>query len=1013
MKEKRSEHQKKVETQKSKKSVKAPKEKKPTDKLADKTATTKFLQHIFGDAQKRNLRRLRGRVAEINKLSDKYTSMSKKELQEQTEVLKKRLSKLQKQNQAKIAAAKVKAGKKSDKKSDKTTKKVDPKQVNIANTNKALDQILPDAFALVREASERILKMRPFDVQLIGGIALHEGNVAEMKTGEGKTLVATLPVYLNALTGRGVHVVTVNDYLAQRDAGWMGELYNFLGLSVGVIINEASFVYDAEYENEDHDDPRFKHLKPATRKEAYLCDVTYGTNNEFGFDYLRDNMVTYEEELIQRELNFAIVDEVDSILIDEARTPLIISGQGVDSSGMYVSANSFVKTLLKDTDYKIDEKDNQISLTDEGVAQCEQYFDIQNFSDPDNMELNHYVNQALRANYLMKRDVDYIVQDGEILIVDEFTGRLMYGRRFSNGLHQAIEAKEGVNIRAESKTLATITLQNYFRMYQKLSGMTGTAKTEEDEFRDIYNMDVVVVPTNLPIARVDKQDAVYAHESGKYAAIVNRVAEVHEKGQPVLVGTISVEISELISQQLKKRGIKHNVLNAKHHEREAEIVAEAGRLGAVTIATNMAGRGTDIILGGNPEFEARKEMKRREYTPEQLAFMTGITKSEDPELNEARDTYKKLCKEYEAERKPEQEKVKELGGLCIIGTERHESRRIDNQLRGRAGRQGDPGESQFFISLEDDLMRLFGGEKMQRLVERVGLEDDEAIEAGMLSKSIENAQKKVEGKNFGIRKYVLQYDNVMNKQREIIYGQRRMVLDGVDLKEYILGMMGELVDGIVDPVTMESKYPEEWDFDRIYDALDNITPRYREAFAGYTDEEKLNLDGDSFKDDLKQAFEKVYDAKEAEIGSEQMREVERMIMLRVVDNRWMDHIDAMDQLKTGIGLRGLGQQDPAMAYASEGFSMFEEMISDIREEVVKYCYNVTVTTRTERTSRILSQESSKAEYRDEDTANGPDAAPEEEKHQETVHRKAPKVGRNDPCPCGSGKKYKNCCGRNA
>ena len=543
--------------------------------------------------------------------------------------------------------------------------------------------------------------------------------------------------------------------------------------------------------------------------------------------------------------------------------------------------------------------------------------------------------------------------------------------------------------------------------------MTGTAKTEEDEFRDIYNMDVVVIPTNLPIARVDKQDAVYAHESGKYAAIVNRVAEVHENGQPVLVGTISVEISELISQQLKKRGIKHNVLNAKHHEREAEIVAEAGRLGAVTIATNMAGRGTDIILGGNPEFEARKEMKRREYTPEQLAFMTGITKSEDPELNEARDTYKKLCKEYEAERKPEQEKVKELGGLCIIGTERHESRRIDNQLRGRAGRQGDPGESQFFISLEDDLMRLFGGEKMQRLVERVGLEDDEAIEAGMLSKSIENAQKKVEGKNFGIRKYVLQYDNVMNKQREIIYGQRRMVLDGVDLKEYILGMMGELVDGIVDPVTMESKYPEEWDFDRIYDALDNITPRYREEFAGYTDEEKLNLDGDSFKDDLKQAFEKVYDAKEAEIGSEQMREVERMIMLRVVDNRWMDHIDAMDQLKTGIGLRGLGQQDPAMAYASEGFSMFEEMISDIREEVVKYCYNVTVTTRTERTSRILSQESSKAEYRDEDTANGPDAAPEEEKHQETVHRKAPKVGRNDPCPCGSGKKYKNCCGRNA
>ena len=716
-----------------------------------------FLEKIFGDLNAKEVRKVEKIVDRIEAYDEDMQKLTDDELKGKTQEFKDRLAE-----------------------------------------GETLDDLLPEAFAVCREGAWRAVGMKHFRVQLIGGVVLHQGRIAEMKTGEGKTLVATLAAYLNALTGKGVHVVTVNDYLASRDAEWMGKIYNFLGLTVGCVTHAI--------EGED-------------RKAAYRCDITYGTNNEFGFDYLRDNMVTYEEELIQRELNFAIVDEVDSILIDEARTPLIISGQGVDSSGMYVSANSFVKTLLKDTDYKIDEKDNQISLTDEGVAQCEQYFDIQNFSDPDNMELNHYVNQALRANYLMKRDVDYIVQDGEILIVDEFTGRLMYGRRFSNGLHQAIEAKEGVNIRAESKTLATITLQNYFRMYQKLSGMTGTAKTEEDEFRDIYNMDVVVIPTNLPIARVDKQDAVYAHESGKYAAIVNRVAEVHEKGQPVLVGTISVEISELISQQLKKRGIKHNVLNAKHHEREAEIVAEAGRLGAVTIATNMAGRGTDIILGGNPEFEARKEMKRREYTPEQLAFMTGITKSEDPELNEARDTYKQLCKEYEAERKPEQEQVKELGGLCIIGTERHESRRIDNQLRGRAGRQGDPGESQFFISLEDDLMRLFGGEKMQRLVERVGLEDDEAIEAGMLSKSIENAQKKVEGKNFGIRKYVLQYDNVMNKQREIIYGQRRMVLDGVDLKEYILGMMGELVDGIVDPVTMESKYPEEWDFDRIYDAL--------------------------------------------------------------------------------------------------------------------------------------------------------------------------------------------------
>ena len=872
-----------------------------------------------------------------------------------------------------------------------------------------LDALLPEAFATVREASKRTLGMRHFDVQLIGAMALHEGMIAEMKTGEGKTLVSTLAGYLNAIPAKGVHIVTVNDYLAKRDSEWMGKIYRFLGMTVGLLQNGMPL--------ED-------------KLPAYAADVTYGTNSEFGFDYLRDNMVVRAGQRVQRGHAYAIVDEVDSILIDEARTPLIISGAGTKSASTYKDFARAVRGLERGEevqhdmlaavepqeetgDYVMDEAKHTIAATERGLKKIEQRLGIEDIYGDLSGQLVNHLQQALKAQYMFHRDKQYVVTNGEVKIVDEFTGRIMEGRRYSEGLHQAIEAKEGVLVREENQTLATITLQNYFRMYQKLSGMTGTAKTEEDEFRDIYNMDVVVIPTNLPIARVDKQDAVYAHESGKYAAIVNRVAEVHETGQPVLVGTISVEISELISQQLKKRGIKHNVLNAKHHEREAEIVAEAGRLGAVTIATNMAGRGTDIILGGNPEFEARKEMKRREYTPEQLAFMTGITKSEDPELNEARDTYKKLCKEYEAERKPEQEQVKELGGLCIIGTERHESRRIDNQLRGRAGRQGDPGESQFFISLEDDLMRLFGGEKMQRLVERVGLEDDEAIEAGMLSKSIENAQKKVEGKNFGIRKYVLQYDNVMNKQREIIYGQRRMVLDGVDLKEYILGMMGELVDGIVDPVTMESKYPEEWDFDRIYDALDNITPRYREEFAGYTEEEKLNLDGDSFKDDLKQAFEKVYDAKEAEIGSEQMREVERMIMLRVVDNRWMDHIDAMDQLKTGIGLRGLGQQDPAMAYASEGFSMFEEMISDIREEVVKYCYNVTVTTRTERTSRILSQESSKAEYRDEDTANGPDAAPEEEKHQETVHRKAPKVGRNDPCPCGSGKKYKNCCGRNA
>ncbi|MBR3331524.1 MAG: preprotein translocase subunit SecA, partial [Mogibacterium sp.] len=567
-----------------------------------------------------------------------------------------------------------------------------------------LDDILPEAFAVCREAAWRSLGMKHFRVQLIGGVVLHQGRISEMKTGEGKTLVATLPAYLNALEGRGVHVVTVNDYLAKRDAEWMGKLYSFLGLKVGCVIHA---------------------VEGKARHDQYMADITYGTNNEFGFDYLRDNMVTYKEDLTQRELNYAIVDEVDSILIDEARTPLIISGRGVDSSVMYRNANTFVKTLNEEVDYKVEEKDNQVSLTDEGVKLCEAYFKIDNFSDPDNMELNHYVHQALRANFLMKKDVDYIVKDGEILIVDEFTGRLMYGRRFSNGLHQAIEAKEGVKVRSESKTLATITLQNYFRMYNKLAGMTGTAKTEEDEFRDIYNMDVVVIPTNKPVIRDDRQDSVYAHQKAKYKAIVNRVVEAHETGQPVLVGTISIEISELISNMLKKRGVKHNVLNAKHHEQEAEIVAEAGRLGAVTIATNMAGRGTDIILGGNPDFEARRQMRRDGYTPEQISFATGFEKSDDPEMLEARAKYNELHEQIKMERAPEQQKVKELGGLCIVGTERHESRRIDNQLRGRSGRQGDPGNTQFFIALEDDLMRLFGGERMQGILERVGLDEDE------------------------------------------------------------------------------------------------------------------------------------------------------------------------------------------------------------------------------------------------------------------------------------------------
>ena len=850
-----------------------------------------------------------------------------------------------------------------------------------------LDDILPEAFAVCREGAWRSLGMKHFRVQLIGGVALHQGRIAEMKTGEGKTLVATLAAYLNALEGKGVHVVTVNDYLAKRDAEWMGRLYNFLGMTCGCVIHAV--------EGEE-------------RHKQYMADITYGTNNEFGFDYLRDNMVTYKEELTQRELNYAIVDEVDSILIDEARTPLIISGRGVDSSDMYRKANSFVEILTEDEDYKIEEKDNQIALTEEGVSQCEKYFGIENFSDPDNMELNHYVMQSLRANYLMKRDVDYIVSDGEILIVDEFTGRIMYGRRFSNGLHQAIEAKEGVKVRAESKTLATITLQNYFRMYGKLAGMTGTAKTEEDEFRDIYNMDVVVIPTNRPIKRVDADDVVYPTMKAKMNAIVDAVAEAHEKGQPVLVGTISIETSELISSLLVKRGIKHKVLNAKHHEKEAEIIADAGRLGAVTIATNMAGRGTDIILGGNPEFEAKRQMRLREYSPEQIAFASGFEKSDDAELNEARETYRALISEIKKERQSEQEEVKALGGLCIIGTERHESRRIDNQLRGRSGRQGDPGHTCFYLSLEDDLMRLFGGERMQRVVEKTGLGEDEAIAAGLLSKSIESAQKKVEGKNFGIRKYVLQYDNVMNRQREIIYDQRRMVLDGEDLKSYIRSMTEEIIDAIIDPVVLESKNPAEWNLNKAWEDLGRITSRFN-GMLSYTDEQLAALDEDTLREDVKACFAKLYDEKEAEIGAEQMREVERMIMLRVVDNRWMDHIDAMDQLKNGIGLRAIGQQDPAQAYAKEGFDMFDEMIADIREETVRFCYNVTVTTRTER-RRTTSGTASKEDYVD-NTSGGPASAPKAEKtgKQETVVRNEPKIGRNDPCPCGSGKKYKNCC----
>ena len=868
------------------------------------------------------------------------------------------------------------------------------------NKGESLDSLLPEAFAVCREGASRTLGMKHFKVQVIGGIALHQGRIAEMRTGEGKTLVATLPAYLNALEGKGVYVVTVNDYLAKRDMEWMGKLYTFLGLTVGGIF----------------------HSVPAEkRKHEYLCDITYGTNNEFGFDYLRDNMVSYKEQMVQRDLNYAIVDEVDSILIDEARTPLIISGMGEKSTDLYTKADRFVKNFKLDEDFTMDEKDKTVSLTEEGVSRCEDYFGVENFSDPENMELNHHVMQALKANFLMKRDVDYVAQDGEILIVDEFTGRIMQGRRYSNGLHQAIEAKEGMNVRSESKTLATITLQNYFRMFNKLSGMTGTAKTEEDEFRDIYNMDVVVIPTNKPVRRTDLDDSVYLNEPAKFRAIVNEIAEVHETGRPVLVGTISIEKSEAISDLLKKRGIKHNVLNAKHHEREAEIVAEAGRLGAVTIATNMAGRGTDIILGGNPEFEAKKEMRKLGYDENTISYASSRIPLEDEELLAARKVFDDLHDKYKAERAEEQEKVRELGGLHIIGTERHESRRIDNQLRGRAGRQGDPGSTKFFIGLDDDLMRLFGGERIQAMMARFNGSEDEPIEAKPLTRAIENAQKKVEGRNFTSRKYVLQYDNVMNKQREIIYGERRRVLDGEDLKGHILSMADEFADAYIDTCTAESKFSEEWNLPDLEKSIKKLCNAF--TLPDYGDDPDVTPE--QLHEDVHAEIAKLYDEKEAEIGEERMRELERMILIRVVDNKWMDHIDAMDQLRTGIGLRGLGHQDPAQAYAQEGFDMFEEMISNIKEDTVKFCFNVTVQTNTE---RVQVMEAGNAQKEDVAPSVGggalqhqqrggqamPSAAPKETKEAPKVpiKREAPKVGRNDPCPCGSGKKYKNCCGKN-
>lgn len=838
----------------------------------------------------------------------------------------------------------------------------------LAN-GETLDDILPEAFAVVREASKRVLGMRHYRVQLIGGIVLHQGRIAEMKTGEGKTLVGTAPVYLNALTGKGVHVVTVNDYLAKRDKEQMGKVYEFLGMTVGVIVHGQD---------------------PQTRRAQYQCDITYGTNNEYGFDYLKDNMVIHKEQMVQRELNYAIVDEVDSILVDEARTPLIISGPGDKSTHLYSDANTFILTLKPD-DYEIDEKQKSVALTESGIQKAEVYFNVENITDIAHMELYHHINQALKAHTNMKKDVDYVVKDGEIIIVDEFTGRLMFGRRYSEGLHQAIEAKEGLRIQRESKTLATVTFQNYFRMYNKLAGMTGTAKTEEEEFKAIYKMDVVQIPTNKPVQRQDLSDAVYKNVVGKFNAVVEDIIERHKNKQPILVGTVSIENSELISQLLKRRGVKHEVLNAKYHDKEAEIIAQAGRLGAVTIATNMAGRGTDIVLGGNPTFLTKKEMKKLGYDESVInkvdASLEGIDREGNEELFAAREKYEELYKKYKEETKAEQEEVMKAGGLAIIGTERHESRRIDNQLRGRAGRQGDPGSSRFYISLEDDLMRLFGSERISSVVEKIGLEEDMPIEHKMLTKSIEGAQKKVEGRNFGIRKHVLQYDDVMNKQREIIYAERRRVLEGENLQEQIENMIHSLIEeGVM------SYSQDGFDAERFVEYMYNLfMPR---GSIEVSDIENLKTE-----QVIEKVFEiamKIYNGKEERIGSDRMREVERVVLLQAVDSHWIDHIDAMDQLRQGIGLRAIGQQDPVIAYTDEGFNMFNEMNAHIKEDTIKYLFNITIEEQVERKQVIdVDHLSSNVD---------------EDANSKTV-RKEDTTGRNDDCPCGSGKKYKKCCGR--
>ena len=906
-----------------------------------------FLKKIFGTSSQREVKAIMPLVDKIEALEEEYKALTDQQLQAKTPEFQQRLK-----------------------------------------DGETLDDILPEAFAACREAAWRVLGLRPYRVQLIGGIILHQGRIAEMKTGEGKTLVATLPAYLNALAGKGVHIVTVNDYLAKRDSEWMGKVYRFMGLTVGLVIHG---------------------VMGQAKKDAYAADITYGTNNEFGFDYLRDNMAIYSQELVQRGHYFAIVDEVDSILIDEARTPLIISGQGEKSTQLYTVVDQFVSKLTCqrvakvdekeeedvniDADYIVDEKARTATLTARGIKKAEQAFNIENLADPENTTLSHHINQAIKARGVMKRDIDYVVKDGQVIIVDEFTGRLMFGRRYNEGLHQAIEAKEHVEVANESKTLATITFQNYFRLYDKLSGMTGTAMTEEEEFGTIYELDIVEIPTNKPVQRIDHHDVVYKTEAGKLRAVVRQIEECHEKGQPVLVGTVSIEKSEELSDMLKRKGIKHNVLNAKNHEKEAEIVAQAGKLGAVTVATNMAGRGTDIMLGGNAEFLAKADLRKAGMSDELIAEATGYAETDNQEILDARKMFADAEAKYKDEIKEEAEKVREVGGLFILGTERHESRRIDNQLRGRAGRQGDPGESRFYLSLEDDIMRLFGSERVMGMMEKLGVDEDTPIEQKMLTNAIENAQKQVESRNFQTRKNVLQYDDVMNTQREVIYKQRRQVLDGEDLQASIQNMIHSMVENAIQGHMGEQKHMDAESF-REATALFH-TMFLKPGELALTDEELQKYNEQQLVELVENRAKEAYAAKEQEIGSPLMRELERVLMLRVVDEYWMDQIDAMNDLKQGIGLRAYAQTDPVVAYKKEGYEMFEQMVAAIQEETLRRLFLVRLRkdeeVKRERVAKITSE-----------------SGASDGTVRKQPQRKAIKIGRNDPCPCGSGLKWKKC-----